>query len=644
MKNRYALLTVVALMVLYSVYFSAYSIQRHNTFRTNASDLGQVDQALWNTLQGRYLEDTKIDGRQANRMTDHVEPTFALLSLAYFFYDGVEAVLVAQSIIIALGALPIFWIARKKLGSAWLGVAFAAMYLMFPALQAANLAEVHAVTLAPAPLMFAYHYAEEKKWGQYVFFSLIAMLVKEEIALLVFVMAVYFTAQSTVNSRQSTVKFNFQHLTSNFYPIILVALSLAWFYATVFIIVPQYNLAGQSPYISRYPGASPSLLKSLSAIPPLIASIFIPEKISYLVQLFASVGFLAILDPVSLLLGSPSLVLNLLSSYPAMYSGTYHYSAPIAPYFVLAAIGGAKRITNYQLPIQRIAIAGAFLIALGYHSVAGYTPIGGEFFWSETTPHLQLLSRFSNQIPRDAKVSTTGSLFPHLSHREYMYRYPLVKDADYILLDISQASTTNPIDFRVNYLATLKEGFGVRDAADGYILLQRGIATQDLPDAFYDFVHAKNAQPQNRVAVDFEDKIRFLGYDVRQDDWQRVYLRTYWTRLPKMEDNNYALYPFFPDDDGAARASAQLPPLLIHFWYPTSRWRVGETIIADTLPIEMLVPAKIGVGVFFGATWEEAEQRLTPRATADVSIHGSWAMVGEIVRGGKKYIGKQVYK
>ena len=118
MKSRYALLVIFALMILYSAYFSVYSIHQHNTFRTHASDLGQVDQALWNTLQGRYLEDTKIDGRQANRMTDHVEPTFALMAVSYIFYDGVEAILVAQSIIIALGALPIFWIARRRVGAA----------------------------------------------------------------------------------------------------------------------------------------------------------------------------------------------------------------------------------------------------------------------------------------------------------------------------------------------------------------------------------------------------------------------------------------------------------------------------------------------------------------------------------------------
>lgn len=628
-KNRSPLWVLLALMVVYSVYFSAYSIQLNATFHTHASDLGQMDQALWNTLHGRFLEDTKPDGRQATRMTDHVEPIFALVSLAYLPYDGIEAILVFQSIVVALGALPIFWIARKKLGSEWAGIAFAGMYLLFPALEAANLAEFHAVTLAPAPLMFAYHYGEERAWGRYIAFSFLALMVKEEIAFLVFAMAVYFAAQATRGKRKalSLALFTF------------ALLALAWFYVAVYVIVPQNNLSGQSPYYNRYPGASMNLLKSLGAIPQLVASIFIPDKLAYLLQLFASVGFLAAFDPISLLVGSPSLILNLLSIYPAQYSGTYHYSAPVVPYFVLAAIGGAKRIFDFRFKIadlKTLVFVGAFVIALGYHLIAGYTPIGGAFFFPESSPHQQLLARFVNEIPRDAKVSTTESLFPHISHRQFLYRFPLIKDADYVLLDVSQSSTTNPVDFRVNYLETLKQGFGVRDAGDGYILLQRGLAQTELTDAFYDFVRI-HTEPQNRFQVDFENKIRFLGYDVRQDDWQRVYLRTYWTRLPTMEDNNYALFPFFPDDSGTPRADAELPPLLIHFWYPTARWRVGEVIVADTLPIEVGTRARIGVGVFFGATWADADRRLTPQSSALTSSDRAWALVGEIARVGKKY-------
>jgi uncharacterized membrane protein len=642
-RGRISLSIVLALMLAYSVYFSALSIQRHNTFRTRASDMGQMDQALWNTLHGNLLQDTRPDGHNAPRLTDHVEPLFLVIPFVFLVYDGIEALFVVQSAAIALGALPIYWIAQRRLQSDWAGVAFAAMYLMFPALQAANLAEFHAVTFAPAPLMFAFNSGEERAWKRYALFSLIALAVKEDIALLVLTMGAFFVVKDRFQVSGFKLfkpeTWNLKRL--NLYPATIATLAAAWFALALLVIVPHFSPRGESVYTERYyPGLSRDPAKLIAAIPPLIAGIFIPEKLAYLLQLLASVGFLALFDPTALLVGAPSLLLNLLSNYPAQYSGTYHYSAPAAPYFVLAAIGGAAAI-KLKVESSRFKVAlwsAALLIALGYHTIAGYTPIGGEFFFPEVTPHQQLLARFVNQIPRDAKVSTTATLFPHLSHRRVLYRFPTVLDAEYILLDVSQANITNPIDYRVNYFDALKQGFGIRDAVDGYVLLQRGLTQTELPDGFYNFLRACHCiLPQQPVTIDFGDKVRFLGFDVRQDDWQRVYLRTYWTRLPGM-DNNYALFPFYPDAEGNPRAEAQLPPLLVHFWYPTSRWQPDEVIAADTLPIEVGARAQIGIGVFFGAAWDTAEFYLAPRTNdAAISSDGRWVVIGEIVKQGKRY-------
>ncbi len=634
-KIDWGLLIVLALIVAYSAYFSTLSIQRHNSFRTHASDMGQMDQALWNTAHGNWLEDTKPSGRQATRLTDHVEPIFLAVSLVFFVYDGIESLFVAQSVAIALGALPIYWIARRRLKSEWASVLFAAMYLLFPALQAANLAEFHAVTFAPAPLMFAYNYGEERAWRRYALFALIALAVKEEIALLVFAMAAYFAIESPVASRQSPVKeftFHVSRITFRIrcVPLMIALFSLIWFYLAVFVIIPHFSIAGQSPYVNRYE-------KSPLAI---IAGLFIPEKLTYIAQLLASVGFLALRDPIALLVGAPLLILNLLSNYPAQYSGTYHYSAPVAPYFVLAAIGGAAAIQKSKFKIRNsFIVVPAFVIALGYQVIAGYTPIGGEFLLPTVTPHQQLLARFTNQIPRDAPAMTTSSLFPHLSHRRVLYRFgqlAIPADTQYILLDVSQA-TTNPIDYVSNYRDALNQGFGIRDALDGYILLQRGLPQKELPDEFFNYLRVCPCiAPQNRVTIDFDNKLRFLGYDIKQDDWQRVYLRMYWTRLAGM-DNNFALYPFFPDDNGAARADARLPDLMFPFWYPTLKWKEGEVIAVETIPIEVGAHAKIGLGVFFGATWDTAEFYLALRTDALIAPDGRWVLLGEIVRNGKKY-------
>lgn len=645
--KRYGLFIVFALMILYSAYFSALSIQRHNTFRTHASDMGQMDQALWNTLRGNWLEDTRPDGRQLPRLTDHVEPIFFVIPLIFLIHDGIESLFVLQSIAIALGALPIYWIARRRLQSEWMAILFAAMYLMFPALQAANLAEFHAVTFAPAPLMLAYNYGQERAWKRFALFALIALAVKEDIVLLVLAMGIYFALQTT-NARQQTTDKTFTLHVSRFtfrihiVPFIVAIVSVIWFLVALYVIVPHFSPKGESVYVGRYTCLHESLRNPLTAIPSIVGCVIIPEKITYVLGLLASVGFLALFDPITLLVGSPSLILNLLSSYEAQYSGTYHYSAPVAPYFVLAAIGGAATIRS-KVKSQKLKIFGiitVLAVTLAYHAIAGYTPIGGEYFWPEQTAHHQLLDRFVKQIPPDAPAMTTSSLFPHLSHRRMLYRFgqlPVPANVDYILLDVSQAITQNPVDYVMHYRDALKQGFGIQDALDGYILLRRGVARQDLPDEFYNFLRACHCVlPENPVRIDFQDKLRLLGYDIKQDDWQRVYLRMYWERLPGL-DNNFAIFPFFPDEDGNPRADAQLPDLMFPFWYPTLRWQKDEVIAVETTPMDAGARAKIGVGVFFGATWDTAEFYLTPRTNAPISADGRWVLIGEIVKNGKQY-------
>ena len=113
-------------------------------------------------------------------------------------YDNVEALLILQSFVIAFGALPVFWIARKRLGEQgnsrqieWAGVLFAAMYLLFPSLQAANLAEFHAVTFVPLFILMMYHFGTNKNWGPFALFAFLTLMVKEEIALLVFMLSAW---------------------------------------------------------------------------------------------------------------------------------------------------------------------------------------------------------------------------------------------------------------------------------------------------------------------------------------------------------------------------------------------------------------------------------------------------------------------
>ena len=669
-----ALAVVWLLMFAYGIYFSAYSIQRHRAFLTNASDLGQIDQAIWNSSQGRFLEFTRRTGESSIRLTDHVEPLFVLIAPIFFLYDSVEALLILQSFVIAVGALAVFWIARsvewnstaKEEENAankngWqvqvASVLFAAMYLLFPALQAANLAEFHAVTFVPAFVLFAYHYGLQKKWGRFALFAFLLLMVKEEVALLVLMLAGYF-ALTTNDERRTTVtqiRYILRHPSSvirHRVPLLFVLVAAAWFSLTVFVIIPQFNTLGRSPYYCRYVVSE--------ECPQVARGLFLSERLGYVFQLLASSGFVSLLDPVSLLLGSPLILANVISNYPAQYSGTFHYSAPVVPYLLLAAIGGSvwlarvierwrerkkERTSRYpSIPPPLYLSLSVFIIALIYHLVAGYTPLARAYTFPQISARNVLFEKFAAQIPREAKVSTTPSLHPHLSHREFLYRYPVVKDADYVMLDVTESDRAIPSEFRVRYNELLQEGFGVMAADDGYVLLKRGAPRKDLPDEFFapfrtpPSSSSGQASPQYPAQIDFDNKIRFLGYDVLTDPYGRAYLQTYWQRLQTL-DANYYLFPFLADENGNPIADLNFP-MTVLFWYPSASWKQNEIIVGKTIPLEWGERARIGVGVVNGFDWNDVNTRLrvTRVEPSDLSVMGgTWVELGEFVREGQGY-------
>ena len=94
--------------------------------------------------------------------------------------------LVAQAVAIALGALPVFWLARKHLGSERAALGFALAYLLYPPTQWLTLNEFHPVALACPLLLFAFWYLDEDRLVPFAACrDRWPRLTKEEIALVV---------------------------------------------------------------------------------------------------------------------------------------------------------------------------------------------------------------------------------------------------------------------------------------------------------------------------------------------------------------------------------------------------------------------------------------------------------------------------
>ena len=118
--DRWGPPVLLALMMLvFAVAFSWLSLARHAAFQSHAFDLGNMDQAVWNTLHGRFLRftDMAVGNRVlTNRLAIHVEPLLALLAPLYLLHSGPQTLLLIQAIVAASGSLPAYLLARHALG------------------------------------------------------------------------------------------------------------------------------------------------------------------------------------------------------------------------------------------------------------------------------------------------------------------------------------------------------------------------------------------------------------------------------------------------------------------------------------------------------------------------------------------------
>ena len=156
---RTAPLALLALAVLlYAAYFSYLTILRYQAFEARALDMGNLHQAIWNTAHGNWFRMTNQEAGLTSRLSMHVEPILVPIAGIYRIFPGVETLLILQAIVVALGAVPLFALARRLQLGDWPALAFGVAYLLNPTVQAANWLEFHPVTLAPTFLMAAFYF------------------------------------------------------------------------------------------------------------------------------------------------------------------------------------------------------------------------------------------------------------------------------------------------------------------------------------------------------------------------------------------------------------------------------------------------------------------------------------------------------
>ncbi len=110
----------------------------------------------------------------------------------WWIWPRPDMLLTVQAIVLALGALPVFWLARKHLRSERAAFGLALVYLIYPPLQWLALDEFHPGALGCSLLLFAFWYLDEDRLVPFTVFALLACTTREEMPLVVAGMGIYY--------------------------------------------------------------------------------------------------------------------------------------------------------------------------------------------------------------------------------------------------------------------------------------------------------------------------------------------------------------------------------------------------------------------------------------------------------------------
>lgn len=434
-KYKYEI-TLAFFTFFYFIYFTFASFLRYDNFFTGRFDLGNMDQTVWNTMNGRIFQITDPNGTQImSRLAFHADFILILISPLYKLWANPKMLLLLQTFVLAVGSFFVYLIAKEITKNKKFSLLISTCYLIYPALLYSNLYDFHAVTLATTFLLSAYYFFIKRK-NLYLLLSLFfAGITKEEIWMIV---AIFGLAMIFCEIYRNKLKQGLRNISLGLF-IFITGIFL--FYILIWKVIPMYR--GQAhfalSYYSDFGGSATGVVSNILLNPiKTITTLLKPDNLRYLLDIFGPLGFIAFLFPFTLIFAVPDLGINLLSSNSQLHQIYYQYTAAVTPFIFISTIYGAFYLSKKfkKLDLEKIGLL-ILIISIFFQYLLGPLPFTkkanisifyNDFYYSG------MIDSYLNSIPKKYSIASTNNLGSHLSRRQNIYTIPVgIKKADVIL-------------------------------------------------------------------------------------------------------------------------------------------------------------------------------------------------------------------
>ena len=471
---------VITAALGYALFMSFYFVRWHYKLRTHNFDLSINNNLIYGGLHGKFLESTVVFPTEPGKyLANHAKFGTYLFLPIYALYPKPETLLVLQSFLLGLSALPLYGYARRHVSDV-MAAAVTIAFLCYYPMHSANFSEFQNVPIATFFLFSLVWAAETRRWLLCGLATAAALLLREDIPIGVAVIGGFLMLSGY----------------RSFPGFIIAAAAMTYFVYLRFHVMDD---AGEWWYPNMYKDlwadgekGYKSVIKTLITNPLFVLSkLIVEKKLLYLLHLLVPVAFLPARRWYLWAAFVPGVFLTLLvTNYdpPTLFS--FHYVMHWAPYLFLAVPLALEALgKSLDSGVVRMRAAATTMVCvslvLSYNYGAfgarpnslkgGYNFIDFNLEPREAERYARLQS-LVELIPKDASVAATETVGPHVSSRVKMFTMrhgPM--GAQYVLASSKELklSRTKP-----TLKAALESGqYGVVKRAAEFVLLKRGADT-----------------------------------------------------------------------------------------------------------------------------------------------------------------------
>jgi len=485
-------------------------------FSSYAWDLGIFSQVFHSSVFGGkpfYYTPELYINPEGNYLAIHFSPILILLFPVYGLVPSVATLLSIKSLLLGLGAAPLFYISKKITGNERTSLLVSLAYLLHPGVQGANWFDFQPQVFIPFLAFTTFLALLHERWGLFALSLTLSLLIQEHVfAIMIALMGGYLAYCDPDEILESIKKVKLDRHTIS---LITIVISAAW-YPMARRFIDRFPIAPEFVEVYRAVNVYRALEFSGNTLTlPLYAATHLDDllrglsydllmKFLYILLMLAPLLFLPLMNRIAI----PTILLSLpflLSNYRAYYMIGSHYALYLIPTVFVSLL---YTIRDWGERTQQIGKQMLIVSALVIFFVSPVSPISeiinreGWFLWypspARITERTRWLHSTIEEIPGDASILTQNHVFPHVSERTNAYVLPLTQYeeeqnrilegyiegllniTEYVLLDLK---AVDPWTIHTHRTLSKDGDFGIAVFNDMIVLYQRGLSVDGEGDS-----------------------------------------------------------------------------------------------------------------------------------------------------------------